>query len=355
MKVQANSSQLQAALNNPTSSIPGQAYKASLSLETLNLRNVYLSSKGDIHVSNNGWSRMWAGLLGRKTGEAALRGVMSERLNFSREAIDRAMTKITGFKAGQSTTTLEEVIHQAKKPQAEATGAQPSKNPVDLIRDAHPSEPPAAGANEAPKFDDLLAEVRRHSLNDQAQQAKAAYKAARQLEAQTNTSSVDKRIKDEVRPVLAKRDDIPLNFEKPGGGLSYLAGGKLYKVPEFGFRNTGGGWNAVNQHNQEVGARLGENCDKFRAFVSEHKEVMKALVAKNAFGDRTTPRIRKAVDDAFNSSPAQAQFGVEDFRKLQEGFFGNIEYTEDGAVPWTVLQGLERHQATLSKQLDGAS
>ena len=137
MKVQANSSQLQAALNNSaSSSIPGQAsvpgkeYKAGLNLETLNLRNVYLSSKGDIHVSNNGWSRMWAGLLGRRTGEAALRGIMSERLNFSPQVIDRALTKITGFKAGQSTTTLEEVIHQAKKPQAELTGGFVRTDPL---------------------------------------------------------------------------------------------------------------------------------------------------------------------------------------------------------------------------------
>lgn len=112
MKVQANSSQLQAALNHSaSSSIPGQAsvpgkeYKAGLNLETLNLRNVYLSGKGDIHVSKGGFSRMWAGLLGRKTGEAALRESMSERFKFSPQVIERAMTKITGFKAGQSTTT----------------------------------------------------------------------------------------------------------------------------------------------------------------------------------------------------------------------------------------------------------
>ena len=373
MKVQANSSQLQAALNNSaSSSIPGQAsvpgkeYKSSLNLETLNLRNVYLSSKGEIHVSNNGWSRMWAGLLGRKTGEAALRGIMSERLNLSPQVIDRAMTKISGFKAGQSTTTLEEVIHQAKNPQAEATGAQPSQNPVDLIRDTHPSEPPAAGANEAPKFDDLLAEVRQRGLNDQAQLAQAALKAAHQLRAQTDTSSLDKRIKDQLRPELAKRGPIPAKFERPNGGLSHLARGQDGLLGNGSGQLTGGmrmgpGWDAVTQHNQEVRSRLGENCDKFRAFVSEHKEVMTALVAKNAFGDHTTV-IRKAVDDAFKSSPTQPQFGVKDFTQLQQDFEGNawanehqINYLNDGAVPWVVENALLRHEATLSKQRDGAS
>jgi hypothetical protein len=373
MKVQANSSQLQAALNNSaSSSIPGQAsvpgkeYKAGLNLETLNLRNVYLSGKGDIHVSKGGFSRMWAGLLGRKTGEAALRESMSERFKFSPQVIERAMTKITGFKAGPSTTTLEEVIHQAKKPQAEATGAQPSKNPVDLIRDAHPSEPPAAEANEAPKFDDLLAEVRQHRLNDQAQLAQAALKAAQQLRAQTDTSSLDKRIKDQLRPELAKRGPIPAKFERPGGGLSYLSRGEHglsgngSGVVDAGPRE-GPGWDAVTQHNQEVRSRLGENCDKFRAFVSEHKEVMTALVAKNAFADHTSV-IRKAVDDAFKSSPTQPQFGVKDFTQLQKAFVGNawanehqIDYLNDGAVPWVVQQELLRHEATLSKQRDGAS
>jgi hypothetical protein len=373
MKVQANSSQLQAALNHSaSSSIPGQAsvpgkeYKASLNLETLNLRNVYLSGKGDIHVSKGGFSRMWAGLLGRKTGEAALRQSMSERFNFSPQVIERAMTKITGFRAGQSTTTLEEVIHQAKKPQAEATGAQPSKNPVDLIRDAHTSEPPAAGANEAPKFDDLLAEVRQRGLNDQAQLAQAALKAAHQLRAQTDTSSLDKRIKDQLRPELAKRGPIPAKFERPNGGLSHLARGQDGLLGGGSGQLTGGmrmgpGWDAVTQHNQEVRSRLGENCDKFRAFVSEHKEVMTALVAKNAFGDHTSV-IRKAVDDAFKSSPAQPQFGVKDFTQLQQNFEGNawanehqINYLNDGAVPWVVENALLRHEATLSKQRDGAS
>ena len=127
-----------------------------------------------------------------------------------------------------------------------------------------------------------------------------------------------------------------------------------------GERN-GPGWDAVNQHNQEVRSRLGENCDKFRAFVSEHKEVMKALVAKNAFGDHTSV-IRKAVDDAFKSSPAQPQFGVKDFTQLQQNFEGNawanehqINYLNDGAVPWVVENALLRHEATLSKQRDGAS
>jgi len=126
MKVQANSFQLQAALNNSATSrspglqyIPGQQYKARLNLENLNLKNVYLSRDGDIHVSKGGFSRMWAGLLGRKTGEAALRESMADRFKFSPQVIERAMTKINAFKAGQSTTTLEEVIHQAKDTKAE--------------------------------------------------------------------------------------------------------------------------------------------------------------------------------------------------------------------------------------------
>ena len=127
MKVQTSTFQLQVALNNSATSripglqyIPGQQYKAQLNLENLNLKNVYLSRDGDIHVSKGGFSRMWAGLLGRKTGEAALRESMADRFKFSPHVIERAMTKINAFKPGQlGTMTLEMTIHRAKDTKAE--------------------------------------------------------------------------------------------------------------------------------------------------------------------------------------------------------------------------------------------
>ena len=92
--------QLRAALQPATPQIDHQKNAQSsggTKLENLNLEHVYIGSKGQVHVSKSGWSAMWAGMMGRATGDAALKEGM-EKLGIKPAVIKSAMEGIHAFK-----------------------------------------------------------------------------------------------------------------------------------------------------------------------------------------------------------------------------------------------------------------
>lgn len=106
--MQINTQQLRAALQTASDNIVNhqQNRTGDAKVENLNLRNVYISSKGEVHVSKDGWSRMWAGLMGRNTGEAALRQAMTgtgaNGYKIPERVADRALQNITKFQEHHS-------------------------------------------------------------------------------------------------------------------------------------------------------------------------------------------------------------------------------------------------------------
>lgn len=108
-------------------------------VENLNLKNLYLSKTGELHVSDKGWARMWNSLLGRKTGEAALRQGMAD-LGINRPVINRALQHVTEFKDArtgwEAVRGAEDRMGIFLKPGARLeskAGAEPSRNLEGVI------------------------------------------------------------------------------------------------------------------------------------------------------------------------------------------------------------------------------
>jgi hypothetical protein len=121
-------------------------------LANLVLKNVYIGSKGDVHVSKSGWSRMWAGLMGRATGRDALMAGMA-KLGVPERTAKLAVclmnlkdTNLTGAVRGvsrmQQQANMQDLFHgQPKAPQeprakiheeAKPTGFKPNVEDQEL-------------------------------------------------------------------------------------------------------------------------------------------------------------------------------------------------------------------------------
>lgn len=134
--MQINTQQLRTALRTAADNLttgqenrPGDAKVANLAL-----KNVDISSKGEVHVSKGGWNRMWAGLVGRPTGEAALRQAMTGKdvngFNIPLQVADRALQTIAKHHGGSPAT-------------------EPSRNRAEAIKTDRKAPDPARAGRSA--------------------------------------------------------------------------------------------------------------------------------------------------------------------------------------------------------------
>lgn len=93
--MQINTQQLRQALHAAAGNVDsGQKQRASdAKVANLELKNVYISRKGEVHVSKSGFNRLWADLMGRKTGENALKQAMVG-LRISEKVAAKALNNI---------------------------------------------------------------------------------------------------------------------------------------------------------------------------------------------------------------------------------------------------------------------
>lgn len=165
--MQINTQQLRTALQTAANTISTghEQPTGGVKVENLNLKNVYIGSKGEVHVSDKGWSRMWAGLMGRKTGSEALAAGMKQH-GIPEKVIERAMSDITRHQGAHSEWVQKhDPLAKAMQHQLETgmgrnaqlqtrldagKSQEPSLNLENLIKDAHTSELPTAGEKNSP-------------------------------------------------------------------------------------------------------------------------------------------------------------------------------------------------------------
>lgn len=93
--MQINTQQLRQALHAAAGNVDsGQKQRASdAKVANLELKNVYISRKGEVHVSKSGFNRVWAKMTGRSTGEDALKKAIGG-LRISEKVAAKALNNI---------------------------------------------------------------------------------------------------------------------------------------------------------------------------------------------------------------------------------------------------------------------